>query len=193
MLDSHTAAGGIPSFRGSAMVVVAENAEAVKELLSNDIYASEGVWDLENAQIIPVSGSCEEFQPIHFISTRRSLKEEKKRISFSSIRIIAVLIIDVPLPLLASLGLRSSKPLSVHPWRNNLRGGLLYQSCHSALAVCVVLLLEWKRSRKAPVLQIDRTFSFWYCVNEGYYNTTTIFGRVTTCLDALARREPRFE
>lgn len=35
-------------------MAVAENEEQVLDLLKKDIYTTSGVWDLENAQIIPV-------------------------------------------------------------------------------------------------------------------------------------------
>ncbi|KAL2223413.1 hypothetical protein M432DRAFT_587335 [Thermoascus aurantiacus ATCC 26904] len=53
MLESHPAEGEDPKFKGSMLVALAESAAEVRELLSRDIYATEGVWDLENAQIIP--------------------------------------------------------------------------------------------------------------------------------------------
>lgn len=54
MLEAHPAEGETPSFKGSMMLAVAENETAVRELLAKDIYSTSGVWDLENAQIIPV-------------------------------------------------------------------------------------------------------------------------------------------
>jgi hypothetical protein len=54
MLNSHPAEGETPSFKGSMMLAVAENEAEVRDLLANDIYGTSGVWDLENAQIIPV-------------------------------------------------------------------------------------------------------------------------------------------
>ncbi|CAG7940160.1 unnamed protein product [Penicillium salamii] len=54
MLNAHPAEGETPSFKGSMMMVVAESAEKALELLKKDIYTVSGVWDLENAQIIPV-------------------------------------------------------------------------------------------------------------------------------------------
>jgi hypothetical protein len=54
MLNAHPAEGETPSFKGSMMMAVAENKEQVLELLSKDIYVTSGVWDMENAQIIPV-------------------------------------------------------------------------------------------------------------------------------------------
>ncbi|KAF4259178.1 hypothetical protein KXW98_000156 [Aspergillus fumigatus] len=52
MLESHSTEG-TPSFKGSAMLLMAESEEQAKELLSKDIYVRSGVWDLEKAQIIP--------------------------------------------------------------------------------------------------------------------------------------------
>lgn len=54
MLNAHPADGETPSFKGSMMLAVAENEAQVLELLNKDIYVSSGVWDMENAQIIPV-------------------------------------------------------------------------------------------------------------------------------------------
>lgn len=54
MLNEHPAEGETPSFKGSMMMVKAVNKEAALELLKKDIYTTSGVWDLENAQIIPV-------------------------------------------------------------------------------------------------------------------------------------------
>jgi hypothetical protein len=54
MLSSHPAEGETPSFKGSMMLAVAESESEVRQLLANDIYGTSGVWDLENAQIIPV-------------------------------------------------------------------------------------------------------------------------------------------
>ncbi|KAJ4302401.1 hypothetical protein N0V88_002545 [Collariella sp. IMI 366227] len=41
------------SFAGSTLVVVASSREEIKELLRKDVYAKNGVWDVENAQIWP--------------------------------------------------------------------------------------------------------------------------------------------
>lgn len=54
MLNAHPADGETPSFKGSMMLAVAENEAQVLELLNKDIYVTSGVWDMENAQIIPV-------------------------------------------------------------------------------------------------------------------------------------------
>ena len=42
-------------FYGSTLVVVAASREEVFDMLSRDIYATSGVWDMENVQIWPVS------------------------------------------------------------------------------------------------------------------------------------------
>ncbi|KAI0536324.1 hypothetical protein GGR58DRAFT_398225 [Xylaria digitata] len=41
------------SFYGSSLVCVASSKEEILELLRKDIYATSGVWDLDNAQIWP--------------------------------------------------------------------------------------------------------------------------------------------
>lgn len=45
------------------MLAVAESEAEVRALLERDIYSTSGVWDLENAQIIPVCLS-----PVFFLS-----------------------------------------------------------------------------------------------------------------------------
>lgn len=42
-------------FYGSTLVLVASSREEVVDILSRDIYATSGVWDVEKAQIWPVS------------------------------------------------------------------------------------------------------------------------------------------
>lgn len=54
MFDAHPADGETPSFNGSMLVAAGESAEQVKEMLARDIYTTSGVWDLENAKIVPV-------------------------------------------------------------------------------------------------------------------------------------------
>ncbi|KAK4201463.1 hypothetical protein QBC40DRAFT_278261 [Triangularia verruculosa] len=41
------------SFAGSTIVISASSREEIKELLRGDVYAKEGVWDVENAQMWP--------------------------------------------------------------------------------------------------------------------------------------------
>ncbi|KAI1013237.1 hypothetical protein LB503_001526 [Fusarium chuoi] len=40
-------------FTGSTLVCIAESVEEVREQLSNDIYATTGVWDMDKVQIYP--------------------------------------------------------------------------------------------------------------------------------------------
>lgn len=54
MLESHSAEGETPSFKGSMLLAMAESEAEVRALLEKDIYGTSGVWDLEKAQIIPV-------------------------------------------------------------------------------------------------------------------------------------------
>ncbi|KAK0672466.1 hypothetical protein QBC41DRAFT_217315 [Cercophora samala] len=57
------------SFAGSTIVISAASREEIKEVLRNDVYAREGVWDVENAQMwpflcafrFPVPGQDEKF------------------------------------------------------------------------------------------------------------------------------------
>lgn len=52
---THPVTGQAPEFKGSVMIYRAATEEEVRETLKNDIYATSDVWDVENAQIIPVS------------------------------------------------------------------------------------------------------------------------------------------
>jgi hypothetical protein len=45
--------GETPPMIGSALIAVAETKEEVIEKLKKDIYATSGVWDVDNAQIWP--------------------------------------------------------------------------------------------------------------------------------------------
>jgi hypothetical protein len=56
MLQAHPADGESPSFKGSMMLAVAASEAEVRALLEKDVYATSGVWDMEKAQVIPVSG-----------------------------------------------------------------------------------------------------------------------------------------
>ncbi|KAK4456953.1 hypothetical protein QBC42DRAFT_280207 [Cladorrhinum samala] len=42
------------NFAGSTVVILAESREEIKEALRKDVYAKEGVWDVENAQMWPL-------------------------------------------------------------------------------------------------------------------------------------------
>lgn len=56
MLDNHDSGDSeTPPFKGSMLVIKATSAEEAREIVGRDIYAQNGVWDLENAQIFPVS------------------------------------------------------------------------------------------------------------------------------------------
>lgn len=55
MLEDHSGAQP-PPIKGSVMLATAGSQEEVLEKLKADVYAKE-VWDLENVQIIPVSGA----------------------------------------------------------------------------------------------------------------------------------------
>ena len=54
MLNQHLPADQTPSIKGSIMLATAASTEEVMEQLQKDVYAKE-VWDLEKAEIIPVS------------------------------------------------------------------------------------------------------------------------------------------
>lgn len=52
--DQHPEEGQTPNFKGSMIIVMANTAAEAKEILSKDVYVTEGVWDFDAAQIIPV-------------------------------------------------------------------------------------------------------------------------------------------
>ena len=53
--DAHPTEGKPASVKGSMMIFRAATEADVRAILSNDVYVTSDVWDLENAQIIPVS------------------------------------------------------------------------------------------------------------------------------------------
>lgn len=55
MFDTHSADSETPPFKGSMVVIQATSAEEARDIVGRDVYAQNGVWDLENAQIFPVS------------------------------------------------------------------------------------------------------------------------------------------
>ncbi len=55
ILKQHPEEGKDAQFVGSMVVYAAENIEEVRDIISKDIYATSGVWDLEKVQIFPVS------------------------------------------------------------------------------------------------------------------------------------------
>lgn len=48
MLEHHPKEGETPPMKGSFLIVQAESVEAVREILEKDVYATSGVWDVEN-------------------------------------------------------------------------------------------------------------------------------------------------
>jgi hypothetical protein len=54
-MKNHPGAGETPTFTGSMVTALVESEEELREILSKDVYATSGVWDVEKAQIIPVS------------------------------------------------------------------------------------------------------------------------------------------
>ena len=54
MLDSHPEQAKEVPFRGSMIIYTGETKEEIRALIKEDVYAKSGVWDVHNAQIIPV-------------------------------------------------------------------------------------------------------------------------------------------
>lgn len=51
----HPVEGQTPGFKGSVMIYTVKDADEAWELIRGDVYAKNDVWDLEKAQVIPVS------------------------------------------------------------------------------------------------------------------------------------------
>lgn len=54
MLDKQPQDGKAPKMRGSVLVTAAESKEEALDLVKEDVYATQGVWDVEKLQIYPV-------------------------------------------------------------------------------------------------------------------------------------------
>lgn len=63
MLESHPEQAKEVPFRGSMIIYTGETVEEIRGLIREDVYAKSGVWDIDNAQIIPV---CLIFLFFHF-------------------------------------------------------------------------------------------------------------------------------
>jgi uncharacterized protein YciI len=55
IFEKHPVDGEPALFKGSVVVYSAESIDEVRTIIENDVYATSGVWDLEKAQILPVS------------------------------------------------------------------------------------------------------------------------------------------
>ncbi|QKX59663.1 uncharacterized protein TRUGW13939_06803 [Talaromyces rugulosus] len=53
MFNTHPTDSETPPFKGSMVVIQATSAQEAREIVGRDIYAQNGVWDFENAQIFP--------------------------------------------------------------------------------------------------------------------------------------------
>ncbi|OJJ06546.1 hypothetical protein ASPVEDRAFT_75640 [Aspergillus versicolor CBS 583.65] len=60
MLDSHPEEGKEVPFRGSMIIYTGETVEEIRGLIKEDVYAKSGVWDIDNAQIIPYVSAVRE-------------------------------------------------------------------------------------------------------------------------------------
>ncbi|CAJ0548493.1 Ff.00g021060.m01.CDS01 [Fusarium sp. VM40] len=63
MLEKHPEEGDPALFKGSVVIYTGETAQDVRKLIENDIYATSGVWDLDQVQIIPFMSTVRE--PLH--------------------------------------------------------------------------------------------------------------------------------
>ena len=54
MLDEQPEGGKTPNMNGSALVAVAESREEALRFVKEDVYTTQGVWDVEKVQIYPV-------------------------------------------------------------------------------------------------------------------------------------------
>ncbi|EFW19975.1 conserved hypothetical protein [Coccidioides posadasii str. Silveira] len=61
VLSHHPKNGEAPPMKGSALIVQADSEEEIRDILAKDVYATSGVWDLDNVRIFftfsPVPGS----------------------------------------------------------------------------------------------------------------------------------------
>ncbi|CAG8395762.1 unnamed protein product [Penicillium salamii] len=55
IFEQHPQEGEDAKFLGSVVVYTGEDVDEVRRMITNDIYATSGVWDLENLKIYPVS------------------------------------------------------------------------------------------------------------------------------------------
>ncbi|KAJ5458315.1 hypothetical protein N7475_009703 [Penicillium sp. IBT 31633x] len=53
IFSEHPQEGKDAQFLGSVVVYKSESAEEVRKIITNDVYATSGVWDLEKVQIFP--------------------------------------------------------------------------------------------------------------------------------------------
>ncbi|OLN96035.1 hypothetical protein CCHL11_03247 [Colletotrichum chlorophyti] len=60
MFEEHPSEGKQPVFKGSVLIYTVQNAEEAWELIRNDVYAKNDVWDLEKAQVIPYVSAVRE-------------------------------------------------------------------------------------------------------------------------------------
>ena len=63
MLEEQPRGEETPKMKGSVLVAVAESKEEVLKLLKEDVYSSQGVWNLDMVQIYPV---CVSFRSTAF-------------------------------------------------------------------------------------------------------------------------------
>ena len=55
IFEKHPADGEPALFKGSVVVYSAESIDEVHKIIENDVYTTSGVWDLEKAQVLPVT------------------------------------------------------------------------------------------------------------------------------------------
>ncbi|WEW55486.1 hypothetical protein PRK78_000917 [Emydomyces testavorans] len=53
VLSHHPKEGEAPPMKGSALIIQADSEEEIRETLAKDIYATSGVWDLDNMKFYP--------------------------------------------------------------------------------------------------------------------------------------------
>ncbi|KAF9871040.1 ycii-related domain protein [Colletotrichum karsti] len=58
--SEHPSEGKPPAFKGSMIIYTVSSADEAWELIKNDVYAKNGVWDLEKAQVIPFMSAVRE-------------------------------------------------------------------------------------------------------------------------------------
>ncbi|QVM08869.1 hypothetical protein D8B26_003542 [Coccidioides posadasii str. Silveira] len=53
VLSHHPKNGEAPPMKGSALIVQADSEEEIRDILAKDVYATSGVWDLDNVKVYP--------------------------------------------------------------------------------------------------------------------------------------------
>ncbi|EER26124.1 YCII-related domain containing protein [Coccidioides posadasii C735 delta SOWgp] len=76
VLSHHPKNGEAPPMKGSALIVQADSEEEIRDILAKDVYATSGVWDLDNHKALDVM-PCWRSHTFHQDLRSADAKEEK--------------------------------------------------------------------------------------------------------------------